>query len=478
MAKGQQVKKTKIVATIGPSSESEETLRGMILAGLNVVRINFSHARHDETAMLVGRIRRLADELNRPVAVLGDLRGPRVRVGAMDNGGRIELSAGNSLVLTPVECEGSPERVSVSYEKLADDVSEGDAIILDDGNLELLVEEICDRDVVGRITRGGTLSSHRGLNMPGRHVSLPSVTEKDFADVDFAIEQSFDFLALSFVQKGSDVAGLNGYMEKKGHHIPVISKIEKAGAIDDLEEILRHSYGVMVARGDLALEMSIEEVPIAQKHIIAACRKRAKPVITATQMLESMTHSHKPTRAEANDVANAVIDGTDAVMLSGESAIGDFPVKTVETMVRIVRRAERALAKHEIPGLAELPHTSDISHAVSRANHTAAEDLGAVAMLAYTRDGGTVRWLVCHRPRVPVLALCKRQATCRQLALSWGVTPVFVEAVEGLDDLVEVAGQEAKRYGLAGTGDLVTISATTHFQGDRTHNIFRVERLG
>jgi len=477
MSNGCQVKKTKIVATVGPASENEETLRGMIMAGLNVVRVNFSHAQHEKTAMLVGRIRRIADELDRPVAVLGDLRGPRIRVGEMGGEGSITLEAGSSILLTPNECIGAPERVSVSYDKLADDMQEGDAVILDDGNLELLVEEIQDRDVLCRVTRGGSLSSHRGLNMPGRHVSLPSVTEKDFEDVDFAIEQNFDFLALSFVQKGSDVAGLNEYMEKKGHRIPVISKIEKAGAIDDLDEILKHSYGVMVARGDLALEMSIEDVPIAQKHIIAKCRAQAKPVITATQMLESMTHSHKPTRAEATDVANAVLDGTDAVMLSGESAIGDFPVKTIETMVRIVRRAERGLADGEVPHLPPLPHTSNISHAVSRANHQAAEDVGAVAMLAYTRDGGTVRWLVCHRPAVPVLALCKRQGTCRHLALSWGVTPVFCEAVEGLDDLIEVAEEQAKKYGLAQDGDLVTISATTHFHDDRTHNIFRVERL-
>ncbi len=476
MAKGAPIKKTKIVATVGPASESEETLRGMIQAGLNVVRVNFSHAQHDKTATLVGRIRRIAEELDLPVAILGDLRGPRIRVGDVTEG-TITLESGQTICLTSQECLGTPERVSVSYDKLAEDAQVGGTIILDDGNLELLVEEIKEQDVFCRIIRGGTLSSHRGLNMPGRHVSLPSVTEKDFADVDFAMEQNFDFLALSFVQRGSDVAGLNAYMAKKGHAIPVVSKIEMSGAMDDLAEIIKHSYGIMVARGDLALEMSIEEVPIAQKRIIAACRVAAKPVITATQMLESMTHSHKPTRAEATDVANAVLDGTDAVMLSGESAIGDFPVKTVETMVRIVRRAEEGLAQGEVPDLAPLPHSHTITHAVSRSNHQAAQDVNASAMLAYTRDGGTVRWLVCHRPKVPVLALCKRQRTCRQLALSWGVTPVFVEAVEGLDDLVEVAEEEAKKHGLVQSGDLVTISATTHFHEDRTHNVFRVERI-
>lgn len=476
MANGAPIKKTKIVATVGPASENEETLRGMITAGLNVVRVNFSHAQHEKTAMLVGRIRRIADELDRPIAILGDLRGPRIRVGEVAEG-TITLKEGNPIQLTSEDCLGTPERVAVSYGKLAQDCQVGGTIILDDGNLELLVEDIKKQDVFCRVIRGGTLSSHRGLNMPGQHVSLPSVTEKDFLDVDFAIEQNFDFLALSFVQKGSDVAGLNAYMEKKGHVIPVVSKIEMSSAVNDLDEIIKHSYGIMVARGDLALEMSLEEVPIAQKRIIAACRTAAKPVITATQMLESMTHSHKPTRAEATDVANAVLDGTDAVMLSGESAIGDFPVKTVETMVRIVCRAEQALANGEVPDLAILPHSHTISHAVSRSNHQAAQDVDAAAMLAYTRDGGTVRWLVCHRPKVPVLALCKRQGTCRQLALSWGVTPVFVEAVEGLDDLVEVAEDEAKKHGLASAGDLVTISATTHFHDDRTHNVFRVERI-
>jgi len=468
-------KRTKIVATIGPASASEEVLRAMVLAGMDVARINFSHANYDELVIWIKRIRQISASLEIPVAILGDLRGPRVRVGEMENGA-IMLEEGAAVRLTPEDIIGRPDLISTTLPKLADDVEPGVRLLLDDGNLELAVTEIdADSLVVCRVLRGGKLSSRRGINLPGRKVSLPALTEKDKEDVQFAIKHAFDFLALSFVQSAEDVRGLKAYLRSKVAAIPVISKIEKQSALDDIEAIVADSYGVMVARGDLALEMSLQDVPIAQKRIISVCRRHAAPVITATQMLESMTNHHKPTRAEAADVANAILDGTDAVMLSGESAIGQYPVETIETMASIARRTERAWLSGELPPLTALPETTNMEETVAFATNIVARRLNAKAIVAYTTSGSTPRLLASHRPPVRILALSSNLATRRRLVLTWGVQPVKVDEVLGTAHMVHMAYAESRRHAGAQSGDVIAIVAGTPYGVAGNTNLLKVE---
>src|SRR6266403_6355161 len=429
-------KRTKIVATIGPASESEDMLARLMEAGMDVVRLNFSHRSAEQAKPLVERVRCVADKLGVSVGILGDLRGPRIRVGEMQNG-VIPLKSGNKIILSPEPIVGSPERIAVSFRGLANDVAHGTVILLDDGNIELQVIALMPRgEVLCDVLRGGDLKSNKGVNLKNRLVSLPSLTTKDYQDLDFAVAEQLDFLALSFVQSASDVRFLKQALAERGANIPVIAKIERKNALEDIERIVKECYGVMVARGDLALEMSFEDVPIAQKQIISACRQAGVPVITATQMLESMTNFHKPTRAEAADVANAILDGTDAVMLSGESAIGKFPVEVVETMATIARRAELAWLNGELPIPPTIPDRSDLETAVANAVHVIANSVSAKAIIAATSSGGTPRRVACHRPKMPILALCSSSEVCRRLALSWGVEPTLVEPISGTAHVV------------------------------------------
>ena len=462
-------KRTKIVATLGPASDRDDTLRAMIDAGLNVVRINFSHARHDALRASVARVRRVSAGAGVPVAILGDLRGPRIRVGEMA-GGSILLAAGSDLVLTPEPCVGTPERVSVTFPRLAGDVEPGALLMLDDGNLLLSVLEVrggAGGEILARVTRGGPLSSNRGLNLPGRRVNLPSITDKDEADVDFAVAEGFDFLALSFVQSAGDVHGLQRLLAARGSDIPVIAKIEKKSALDDIEAIAEAAYGVMVARGDLALEMSLPEVPIAQKRIIAVCRQAASVVITATQMLESMTHAPKPTRAEATDVANAIFDGTDAVMLSGESAMGEFPVETVAMMSAIAARAEAAWNDGELPCPPKLEERPELESVVARAAKDIATALDARAIVTHTTSGSTTRRVACHRPGMGLLALCTDERIRRRLTLTWGVESELTEEIRGTAHMVRLALHAAVARGGARPGESVVIVAGTPVPGQR-----------
>src|SRR5580693_480870 len=418
-------KRTKIVATIGPASDSEEMLRRLIDVGMDVARLNFSHRTAEQAKPLVERIRKVADQMGVFVGVLGDLRGPRIRVGEMGDGS-IELQRGNKLILTSEHVIGTPAKIAVSFKGLCRDVARGSIILLDDGNIELQVLEIrSNGDVLCEILRGGELKSNKGVNLKNRLVSLPSLTTKDYLDLDFAVSEELDFLALSFVQSSSDVRFLKQTLAERGASIPVIAKIERQNALEDIENIVKECFGVMVARGDLALEMSFEDVPIAQKRIIAVCRQAGVPVITATQMLESMTTFHKPTRAEAADVANAILDGTDAVMLSGESAIGKFPVEVVETMATIARRAELAWMRGELPSSGELRRFADLDGAVGQATAMIASSVSARAIVAATTSGTTVRRVACHRPKMPVIALCSSPETCRRMSLIWGVEPIL-----------------------------------------------------
>jgi pyruvate kinase len=471
-------KRTKIVATIGPASDSEEMLRRLVDAGMDVARLNFSHRTAEEAKPLVERIRKVADQMGVSVGILGDLRGPRIRVGEMRDGA-IGLVPGNKIVITPEKVVGTPEKIAVSFRGLANDVARGAIILLDDGNIELQVLEIRSHgEVLCEILRGGQLQSNKGVNLRNRRVSLPSLTTKDYQDLDFAVEDELDFLALSFVQSSSDVRFLKQALAERGASIPVIAKIERKNALDDITNIVRECYGVMVARGDLALEMSFEDVPIAQKRIIGACRQAGVPVITATQMLESMTSFHKPTRAEAADVANAILDGTDAVMLSAESAVGKFPVEAVATMAMIAARAEEAWITGELPALPALPDSPGLDAAVGHAAQMIASEVSARAIITATASGTTSRRVACHRPKMPVIALCSSKEICRRLSLTWGVEPELVPPLAGTAHLVKLSAEAAAKILKAEPDAVLTIVAGTPFNMPGKTNLIKVETVG
>lgn len=470
-------KRTKIVATLGPASSDEAVLRRMILAGMDVVRINFSHGEPEHLEALVQYVRKLSHEMHLSIAILGDLRGPRIRVGEIE-GGSVSLETGQKIILTPTEVLGNKERISVSFQKLAQDVTAGSLILLDDGNIELEVEEVkSNGDVVGRVIQGEQLTSRRGINLPGRRVSLPSITQKDFGDIEFAIKHKFDFLALSFVQSVHDVRQLNAYLASKGAEIPVIAKIERQNALDDIDNIVKEAYGVMVARGDLALEMSIQQVPIAQKRIIAACRRAAIPVITATQMLESMINMHKPTRAEATDVANAILDGTDALMLSGETAIGKYPDEVIAMMSSIALHTEKAWVDGQLAGPPDLPPPQGIDANVAYVSQIAAKSLAAKCLIIHTTTGGTARRVACHRPKIPILALSSLPESGRRLALTWGVESSEVETIQNTNHMVDMAFTEALNSKAAQPGDIIVITAGTPYGTAGRTNMLKIEEI-
>ena len=471
-------KRTKIIATLGPASDNEDSLRRMILAGMDAVRFNFSHSSHEYLIPLIQRIRKLEDRLGIPVAVIGDLQGPRIRVGEITEG-KATLKTGQEVCLTPRQITGNKDVVSVSHLNMANDVHTGSLILIDDGDIELEVADI-DRngDVRCRILRGGVLSARKGINLPGLRVDLPSITAKDYADIDFAVAQDLDFLALSFVQSVEDVRILKNYLKQKGSDISIIAKIERQNALDDIEAIASESWGVMAARGDLALEMSLQEVPIAQKRIIDVCRRAAIPVITATQMLESMIEKYKPTRAEATDVANAILDGTDVLMLSAETAIGRHPIETVTMMSEIAVAVETAWFQKELSGPMPFEPPDDIEPMVAYAGNLVAESLTAKAIVAYTSSGMTACRVACHRPHRPVLSLSVTPRVQRRLALAWGVESALIEPIKATDNMVDVALSKVQHLGFAGTGDIVVIVAGTPPLGrsGRT-NTLKVERI-
>jgi pyruvate kinase len=472
------LKRTKIIATLGPASDKEDTLRRMILAGLDAVRFNFSHSTHEYLIPLIQRIRKLEDHMGVPVAVIGDLQGPRIRIGEIAEG-KATLTTGQEICLTPRQMTGNKDMVSVSHLNMANDVHIGSLILVDDGNIELEVANIdANGDIRCRILRGGDLSARRGINLPGLRVNLPSITPKDYADIDFAVTQDFDFLALSFVQSAEDVRILKNYLKQKGSSISIIAKIERQNALDEIKAIASETWGVMVARGDLALEMSLQEVPIAQKRIIDVCRRAAIPVITATQMLESMIEKYKPTRAEATDVANAILDGTDALMLSAETAVGRHPIETVTTMSEIALAVENAWFEKKLSGPMPFAPPDDIEPMVAYAGNLVAESLTAKAIVAYTSSGLTACRVVCHRPHRPVLSLSVTPRVQRRLALAWGVESALIEPIKATDNMVDVALKQVQHLGLAGTGDIVVIVAGTPPLGrsGRT-NTLKVERI-
>jgi pyruvate kinase len=411
---------TKIVATVGPASREEPVLRSLIKAGVDVFRLNMSHGDHSGHSEVVDRIRRISADLGCTVGILADLSGPKIRIGMISEE-PVMLEAGAPFVITTQQdVMGNAERVSCNYPQLCQDVQAGQEILLDDGKLWLEVRSVRPPEVHCVVVKGGPLSSKKGINLPHTKLAISALTEKDRNDMEFAIAQKVDFFALSFVKRVQDVEECRYFMKFRGADIPIFAKIEKREAVDNLEDILAVSDGIMVARGDLGVEIPLEEVPIIQKRIIALCNREGKPVITATQMLESMIRNFRPTRAEAADVANAILDGTDAVMLSAETAAGDYPIEAVQVMSRIAAATEGQITPRQFP----LATPADIPMALSLAAATLANQVGASAILCLTQGGSTARRVAQWRPRARILAWCPLPETARQLTVSWGVRAV------------------------------------------------------
>ncbi|MFO7895257.1 MAG: pyruvate kinase [Longimicrobiales bacterium] len=471
--------RTKVVATLGPATASRETIESILDAGANVVRINFAHGTPEDHRKTVAWVREAAGALDVPVAILGDLAGPKIRVGDLPE--PVALEVGTTAVIAP-EDEARDGEIPCTYPGLADDVSVDDRVLLDDGALELRVEGVDGSRVRARVVRGGPLLPHKGLNLPGVHVSAPALTEKDRSDLELALELGVDYVGLSFVQRPEDIMKLRALIPDE---ILIVAKIEKDVAVERIQEILDVTDAVMVARGDLGVELPFEQVPVAQKRIIQTANMYGRPVITATQMLESMIEHARPTRAEASDVANALFDGTDAVMLSGETAVGRNPVVAVDAMVRIAREIETTSSFVEGPKYDVPMHNwlragaTRTEHAIAAATVEAVNLLGAPAIITLTRSGFTSRLVSSYRPPVPILGVCHSERVYRQLALVWGVTPFKCAdvAADDYDEVLERSLRALHDLGLGKPGDRVVVTAGIPFNVSGTTNMMRVEEL-
>ncbi len=469
-------RRTKVVATLGPASSDEDTVRGMVEAGVNVVRINSAHGTAEERAALIAVVRRVRDELRKHVAVLVDLQGPRIRIGVLP--APRQLAEGMEIVFAPVQM-ASGEEIPTAYEALAGDVKVGSRILLDDGLLSVEVTKITGDRVAGIVRNGGLLRSNKGINLPDDQVSVPVVTEKDRADIALALENRADMVGISFVSRAEDIEEVRTLV---GAQARLVAKIERAAALAELDQIVNAADAIMVARGDLGVELPFEEVPLTQKHLIDVAMRRGRPVITATQMLESMVNNPTPTRAEVSDVANAILDGTDAVMLSAETAVGKYPIGAVRAMVRIINEIEQAILKNglswrRLKGAGESRRSCDVGAAIASAAIAAAEMLEVPLILCVTKSGFTARTIACNRPSIPVLGLSTDWLTCRYLAVVWGVTPMQADVVPNYDTMLDVARGALLDRGYAKVGDRIVVTAGVPFEVPGTTNLIKVETV-
>ena len=474
------MRKTKIVCTIGPASESVEKLVELINSGLNVCRLNFSHGDFEEHGARIVNIREAAKQTGKTVGILLDTKGPEIRTNTMENGA-IELQEGSEIIVSMTEVVGTTEKFSITYPGLIDDVHVGSKILLDDGLIGLEVLDInkTDGEIKTKVLNPGTLKNKKGVNVPNVSVNLPGITEKDANDIVFGIEQGIDFIAASFVRRASDVLEIRELLEKhNAAHIQIISKIENQEGVDNIKEILEVSDGLMVARGDLGVEIPAEEVPLVQKDLIKQCNALGKPVITATQMLDSMQRNPRPTRAEASDVANAIFDGTDAIMLSGETAAGSYPVEAVQTMHSIASRAEQALNYSEILQQRSKQVGPSITDAIGQSVVHTALNLNASAIVAPTESGYTAKIVSKYRPQSPIVAVAANDSVARRLSLVWGVTPVVGERVNTIDDMLDHAVNDAVKTGVVAHGDLVVITAGVPVGESGATNLMKVQVVG
>ncbi|NLC59558.1 MAG: pyruvate kinase [Armatimonadetes bacterium] len=470
------MRRTKIVCTIGPASDSPEVLEQLIAAGMDVARLNFSHGTHEEHARRIRIIRELSERLGKPVAILQDLSGPKLRIGAMAR--EVFLTPGQPFRLTTRDIIGNEREVSIPLETLPRCLEPGNRLYLNDGIIELLVTATSDTEIETVVRAGGPLNSHKGLSIPDVSIDVAPVTPKDLDDLDFGIREGVDWVAASFVRAATDLAPLRERMMERGARIPILAKIEKHEAVSNLTGILDVADGAMVARGDLGIEVSIDQVPLIQKNIIARCNVLAKPVITATEMLDSMHDRPRPTRAEVTDVANAIFDGTDCVMLSRETATGRFPVEAVRMMDRIAVRTESSMRYQQ--QLRDRPNTraQNVTDAVGEAVRDMANDLNVAAVVPATTSGYTARIMAKYRPLCPIIAVSHRPETVRRLALTWGTLPMLSGPVHSTDEMLREAIASALQSGLVKNGDLVIISAGVPAATAGQTNLIKVERVG
>ncbi|MEW9051721.1 MAG: pyruvate kinase [Neobacillus sp.] len=474
------LRKTKIVCTIGPASESVEKLTQLMEAGMNVARLNFSHGDFAEHGQRIVNIREAAHKTGKTVAILLDTKGPEIRTNNMQDGA-IELTAGNNIIVSMTEVLGTTEKFSITYPGLIDDVHEGSKILLDDGliGLEVLNIDKETNEILTKILNSGTLKNKKGVNVPGVSVNLPGITEKDTQDILFGIEQGVDFIAASFVRRGKDVLEIRQLLEEnQATHIHIIPKIENQEGVDNIDEILEVSDGLMVARGDLGVEIPAEEVPLVQKMLIKKCNTLGKPVITATQMLDSMQRNPRPTRAEASDVANAIFDGTDAIMLSGETAAGLYPVEAVQTMHNIASRAETALNHKAILSARSKDAEHNLTDAIGQSVAHTALNLDVNSIITPTESGHTARMISKYRPKAPIVAVTSNDFVCRRLALVWGVYPQFGKIATTTDEMLDTAVEESVNSGIVKHGDLVVITAGVPVGEAGTTNLMKIHVVG
>ncbi len=471
------MRKTKIVCTLGPASNSEEIIEKLILSGMDAARFNFSHGTHETHLALLTRFKHVRDSLGRPVATILDTKGPEIRIRTF-RCGQIALAEGDAFTLTTRQVDGDANIVSVTYDNLHQELTPGCHILVDDGLVDLEVQDISGQDIHCKVVTGGELSSNKSINIPGVHIHLPALTEKDKADLRFGVENDFDFIAASFVRQASDVEEIRAVLDALGgRDIGIIAKIENREGVDNLDAIVDVSDGIMVARGDMGVEIPAHEVPIVQKRMIKSAIRKGKHVITATQMLDSMIRNPRPTRAEVSDVANAVFDGTSCVMLSGETASGKYPVEALQTMVDIAVAAENDIDYWKRFRNATYNHTNTITDAISHTSCLTAMDLSATAILAATRSGYTARMISRFRPGCMVAALTTEERVRRQLAISWGVAPYLVGNVDSTDRLFSLSVDAARKEGLVEKGDTVVITAGVPIGHSGSTNLIKAQKV-
>jgi pyruvate kinase len=467
------MRRTKIVCTIGPASDTEDMIAKLIAAGMNVARLNFSHGTTEYQREIVRKIKRVRKALNKPVAILQDLQGPKIRVGVFANG-FVQLQPGQEFILTSDEVPGDHNRASVSLKSLPHEVKIGHPILLADGNIELQVRKVVPPDIHCRVIVGGQLSSHKGINLPGSEVHVDSLTNKDRDDIVVGLEEGVDAIALSFVRSASDILACKKVIKDHGGNVPIIAKIEKHEAVDNIDSIVAESQAVMVARGDLGVEIDLEKVPLVQKSIIRKCNALGKPVITATQMLQRMVDNPRPTRAEATDVANAILDGTDAVMLSEETTVGKYPTEAVMMMDRIARAAESALDELKFENISI---GSGTNHAISRSSYLIAKEIGAAAIITPTWSGSTASLVARFRPKQPILAMTPNDAVLDFLSLCWGVIPILIPLSDTLEEMIRISMNAAKQAGHLESGQQVVITGGAPLHVPGKTNFIKVERV-
>ena len=467
------MRKTKIICTIGPACEAEEKLRELMLAGMNVARFNFSHGTHEEHKIKFERVNKISSELGLQVATLLDTKGPEIRLGDIE-GGKTELVSGRKFTLTTEEIIGNSEKASITYANLKDDISVGTTILIDDGLIEMTVDAIEENDIICTVVNGGPISNHKGVNVPGAVLSMPYISDVDRSDIMFGCDMGFDFLAASFVRCREDILEVRKILDEQQSTMKIIAKIENMQGIRNLEEILTVSDGIMVARGDMGVEIPMEEVPVIQKRMIKMAERMGKHVITATQMLESMIKNPRPTRAEATDIANAIYDGTTAIMLSGESAAGRYPTEAVKTMAKIAERTEQDIDYEGRMRNRAFSGNPDVTTAISHATCMTAMDLKAAAIITVTISGFTAGMIARYKPGCPVIACSVSPRGGRQLSLLWGVTPLWIARESSTDDLFEVAVAAAEKAGYIKKGDVVVLTAGVPLGVSGNTNMIRV----